>query len=71
MNMTDAETIRALAQKMGNYRYAQGQARERGENDKADEYADKADKAWRELCRATEPTAGVALPREPKENDRG
>jgi hypothetical protein len=58
--MADASTIRALAMKMANYRFAQGQARERGDNDKADEYADEADKAWRELCRVTEPP-GVAL----------
>jgi hypothetical protein len=52
--VADAQMIRSLAQKMGNYRFAQGQARERGENDKAGEYADEADKAWRELCRVTD-----------------
>jgi hypothetical protein len=58
--MADAATIRALAMKMANYRFAQGVAREQGKNDEADSYADEADKAWRELCAATEPAAGVA-----------
>lgn len=69
----DAElsrALRAIAMRMGNYRFAQGQARERGENDKADNYADEADKAWRELCRATEPARGVgayAIPQDVKD----
>jgi hypothetical protein len=54
--------LRAIAMRMGNYRFAQGQARERGENDQADEYANEADKAWRELCQKTEPAAGVDVP---------
>lgn len=58
------DTIRSLAMRYGNYRFAQGQARERGENDKADEYANEADKAWRELCAATKPD-GVDAPPEP------
>lgn len=57
--MLDLQHIRNLALTMGYYRFAQGQARERGDNDKADEYAAEADKAWRELCRATEPALGV------------
>jgi hypothetical protein len=59
MNAELSRELRAIAMRMGNYRFAQGQARERGENDKADEYANEADKAWRELCAATQPAHGV------------
>lgn len=55
MNAELSRELRAIAMRMGNYRFAQGQARERGENDKADGYANEADKAWRELCAATKP----------------
>jgi hypothetical protein len=47
--------------KMANYRFAQGVAREQGKNDEADNYADEADKAWRELCAATEPDGSGVL----------
>ena len=64
MDAEQSRTIRATAMRMANYRFAQGQARERGDNDEADEYANEADKAWRELCAATEPAIGVDVPRE-------
>lgn len=54
--------LRAIAMRMGNYRFAQGQARERGEHDKADEYANEADKAWRELFAATKPDGVKVVP---------
>jgi RES domain-containing protein len=47
--MAEPQTTMNLAIKYGNYRFAQGQARERGEHEQADSYADSADATLREL----------------------